>query len=317
MIDTKNLKSELLKKTNEIKQGLEAYKNNKNMGLGELGDPTTVFVRKFRWTLKGTRISEHFFKRVEFDFKHQQLVIACMEVVASDSTDIEIQKWLESNLETEVLTFTTYDGCGVPLYEFKISGLKVLADNCDFDYATSDVSERKALLQYNKLERTFLAKGDPRLPKKKHYTWTAQAAGDLRSVDVKVTNRPTLDIEETEINFLSAKMWVPGKQKWEEMTLTMDRRALKVFTEGVLNQETPEVVLSLHLCDKVRVLETWTLKNVSIEKSVLNDEKKYEVTLKYDEVKYQSLGGDDEQRNQGKDQPELKTGSCQPARPVL
>jgi len=37
---------------------------------------------------------------------------------------------------------------------------------------------------------------------------------------VKVAARPSLTIEETEINFMNAKMWIPGKGTWETITVT-------------------------------------------------------------------------------------------------
>ena len=37
---------------------------------------------------------------------------------------------------------------------------------------------------------------------------------------VKVASRPNLGIEETEINFLNAKTWIPGKAAWEQITVT-------------------------------------------------------------------------------------------------
>lgn len=37
---------------------------------------------------------------------------------------------------------------------------------------------------------------------------------------VKTASRPNLTIEETEINFLNGKMWIPGKGSWETVTIT-------------------------------------------------------------------------------------------------
>lgn len=37
---------------------------------------------------------------------------------------------------------------------------------------------------------------------------------------VKLAARPNLSIEETEINFLNAKNWIPGKASWETITVT-------------------------------------------------------------------------------------------------
>lgn len=37
---------------------------------------------------------------------------------------------------------------------------------------------------------------------------------------VTVSNRPQLTFEETELNFLNKKMWVPGKSVWNDMNIT-------------------------------------------------------------------------------------------------
>ena len=37
---------------------------------------------------------------------------------------------------------------------------------------------------------------------------------------VKSVSRPQLDIEETELNFLNGVTWIPGKGKWQPMTVT-------------------------------------------------------------------------------------------------
>ena len=37
---------------------------------------------------------------------------------------------------------------------------------------------------------------------------------------VKIAARPSLSIEETELNFLNAKSWIPGKASWETITVT-------------------------------------------------------------------------------------------------
>jgi len=37
---------------------------------------------------------------------------------------------------------------------------------------------------------------------------------------VKMADRPNISIEPTEINFLNAKSWIPGKASWETITLT-------------------------------------------------------------------------------------------------
>lgn len=37
---------------------------------------------------------------------------------------------------------------------------------------------------------------------------------------IKLASRPNLSVEETEINYLNQKKWIPGKASWETITLT-------------------------------------------------------------------------------------------------
>lgn len=62
---------------------------------------------------------------------------------------------------------------------------------------------------------------------KRKFRWTFQINNICGNVKravpehfVKVAARPNLTIEETEINFLNAKTWIPGKASWETITVT-------------------------------------------------------------------------------------------------
>jgi hypothetical protein len=60
---------------------------------------------------------------------------------------------------------------------------------------------------------------------KRKYRWlftiyTDCGSGIISSNWVKLASRPNLTIEETEINFLNGKMWIPGKASWETITVT-------------------------------------------------------------------------------------------------
>lgn len=58
---------------------------------------------------------------------------------------------------------------------------------------------------------------------KRKYRWTFSLqtpCGDVPETIVKLASRPNLSIEETEINFLHGKMWIPGKASWETITVT-------------------------------------------------------------------------------------------------
>lgn len=58
---------------------------------------------------------------------------------------------------------------------------------------------------------------------KRKFRWTfalQHRCGNIPASFVKVAARPQLDVEETEINFLNAKMYIPGKAAWQTMTVT-------------------------------------------------------------------------------------------------
>lgn len=62
---------------------------------------------------------------------------------------------------------------------------------------------------------------------KRKFRWTFELRGfcgdESRVVPknfVKLASRPNLSIEETEINYLNAKTWIPGKGSWETITVT-------------------------------------------------------------------------------------------------
>ena len=58
---------------------------------------------------------------------------------------------------------------------------------------------------------------------KRKYRWTFALKWNGKSIPenyVKLASRPNLTIEETEINYLHGKMWIPGKATWESITVT-------------------------------------------------------------------------------------------------
>ena len=67
--------------------------------------------------------------------------------------------------------------------------------------------------------------GGPDIVFKRKYRWTFEVqwggAGQVvPTAFVKVAKRPSLTIEETEINYLHGKMWIPGKGTWDNLTVT-------------------------------------------------------------------------------------------------
>lgn len=66
---------------------------------------------------------------------------------------------------------------------------------------------------------------DQNLVLKRRFRWlfsisTCGGSNVVPPYFVKVSSRPDIAIEATEINFLNEKTWVPGKAAWEEITVT-------------------------------------------------------------------------------------------------
>jgi hypothetical protein len=129
---------------------------------------------------------------------------------------------------------------------------------------------------------------------------------------VKVAARPNLSVEETEVNFLNAKTWIPGKASWESITVTyidvatQDNLPLFNWLASVYNFTDP-VNLPMganrndYACTAVlklwdgcgNLMETWELKDVwptSIDFGDLDysssEECTIQLTLRYSDVKY-------------------------------
>lgn len=67
--------------------------------------------------------------------------------------------------------------------------------------------------------------GDPSIIFKRKFRWTLAISplcggADIDPWFVKVASRPSLSIDETELNFLNEKLWIPGKVSYETMTVT-------------------------------------------------------------------------------------------------
>lgn len=130
---------------------------------------------------------------------------------------------------------------------------------------------------------------------------------------VKVASRPSLGIEEQEINFLNAKTWIPGKAAWETMTVTyidvssFEMSPLFSWLASVYNFTDPiqlemgsqrqdyTATAVLKLWDGCGfLLETWTLKDVwptAINFGDLDysssEDVTIELTMRYSDVQYE------------------------------
>ena len=65
--------------------------------------------------------------------------------------------------------------------------------------------------------------GGSHLVFKRKFRWTFAVKNDCFTVPenfVKVASRPNLSVEETQIDYLNGRTWIPGKGSWETMEVT-------------------------------------------------------------------------------------------------
>jgi hypothetical protein len=173
------------------------------------------------------------------------------------------------------------------------------------------------------------ALGDGTIIFKRKFRWTMEISfcngtATVAKEFVKVGNRPQIDIEEQEINYLNGKMWIPGKATWQTMAITyydvagttVTPLAGGASTTSILSwiasiyDITDPVCLNMNakpndyegqailtLYDGCGIpLEQWTLLHVwpqSVNWGDLDmsssEECTIELTLRYSQVTYQSL----------------------------
>lgn len=285
--------------------------NLQPMGIGPLGSPTLIFVRKFRWTLTASQhLPEHFVRSVDFDFVKKQVRFRYMEIHIEDEDDIIIQRWAESDLKDEVMRFTTFNGCGSPLYEYVFFGLKIVEDKANFDYASSEESCREIVVSYDDYERRYFdKKGEMKIVKKrKWWQWTIQIEGH-QELNVQPSERPTLHIEETELNHMNAKMWVPGKASWMPLDLALthfEKQQLPALITSVAQKRSHfKAAFRLYRFDETKpdnrgeLMETWELDDAWVQ-STHNQGGYYHIVLRFSDVKYEGTQEHQDGRSKGK-----------------
>lgn len=132
---------------------------------------------------------------------------------------------------------------------------------------------------------------------------------------VKVAAKPSLTIEDTEVNFLNARTWVPGKGSWESITVsyldvaTVDAAPLYSWLASVYNFTDPvnlqqgskrsdyaatAVLKTWDGCGQL--IDIWTMKDVwptSVNFGDVDygnsDISEIELTLRYSQAEYKPI----------------------------
>lgn len=303
-VDVEKLKKSLLKEVptklkkkltgkNSTNEDFAPPEGNKPMGIGVLGTSHITFARKFRWTLGAEHLPEHFMKTVSIDYANNKLTFEYYDVLNGD-TGFDALVWADQIqrklLPYEFLVFQTFDGCGTELYRVLFEQLSILEHNSAFDYASSDESIQRVTVGYKKCEKILVACPSPfQNPDWKAQFFDIEGREISPQVPVYLENRPTLSIEETEINFLNAKTYIPGKASWENLELKdlpIDVRTQE-FGDCVLGRKEFRIKLTLNIDSKP--VEIWQLQNAWVQAASYSD-KSCSIKIRYGNVKYESLG---------------------------
>jgi hypothetical protein len=160
--------------------------------------------------------------------------------------------------------------------------------------------------------------GRPDIIFKRKFRWTLQVAGPWGFVPehyVKLAARPKLTVEDTEVNFLNQTTWIPGKAKWEPISVSWydvaskDMGDLWSWIATVYNFNSSNITMSekagwngtalITMYDGCgSALEQWTLGSVwpmsadfgSLDYSS-GDLAEIELQLRYSDVTYEGICG--------------------------
>lgn len=168
--------------------------------------------------------------------------------------------------------------------------------------------------------------GGENVTHKRKFRWTFEVrrqggavGGDVPASFVKMAARPNISIEETEINFLNGKTYIPGKGTWETITVTYydvggnDNVPLWSWLAHVYNFMDPLALqqnsrrncyAGIGICILYdgcgEAMEKWTLGdcwpqavNFGELDYASSEEVTVEVTIRYANVSYQNLCGND------------------------
>lgn len=150
----------------------------------------------------------------------------------------------------------------------------------------------------------------PQIVFKRKFRWTLEGTLDGKRFDplfVKVAARPTFDIEETEINFLNDKTWIPGKSSFDSITFTVfeigrHSEFLAALADALSPENAVEAAdgkkcdLKLCLYDGCgQMLESWSMKDSWVTNLKFgeldyssSDETDLEIQVRYKGVVYKS-----------------------------
>jgi hypothetical protein len=224
-----------------------------NMGVGSLASPGLIFCRSFRWIFEAEHFLSHFANKIRFDFTKKRIYLTIWQTVTA-TDDTACESWLK-NFDNSA-KFTVLDGCGHPLYEIDFSVLKVEKYTSGaFDYGSSDIATDELEISYCCLQRKCYYAPDfgpppapkvqvemdkgvkigvssrgvkpreekpevsPIYPKMEPPKSYCLLEAGCYTVPATLDKKPTLEIEEIEVPRLNSKMYLPGRSRWQHLTI--------------------------------------------------------------------------------------------------
>lgn len=297
----RKISKKLLKNVKPLSEGT-SKQSQQPMGIGELGKPDLVFSRKFRWTLRGTRLPEHFAKTVSFDFVKRQLSFTYYDICHVGKDGMHALVWVDlierHQVPHEFLVFTTFDGCGSPLYRLAFFDLKILEHSSDFDYASSEESCQHITVGYQHCSKELLCCPNPF----QSVRWEVRFEDEKGHVlcpntHAHLEDRPQLDIEETEIDHLNARMHLPGKAKWQDLRIRTDGTPKKHMGEYFTKPSNKRYVVVVSQFVNDSLVETWRLGD-AWWKSIAVGENECNILVSFSNAQYMNSATmyDDDQK---------------------
>lgn len=236
------------------------------MGMGILGDPGLIFARQFRVIFAPDGIPKEFIKDVSIDYFNKIINLSVYDVAYKDS-GFHAFKWVD-DLEKGInnhAKMTYYDGCGTALFEMDFYEIEVteFKEDC-LKSDSSDVSTPKLSLKYKNSEKRLVS-NDNYFKNSEKLQWELEFP-DGTTYNIDLIKRPSIEIAETEIGRLNAKIHLPGKFKTIPFEVKVDKLITRRKDMNTWWQTDPKKMktieyLKLNLRKGFEILETTTLES--------------------------------------------------------
>jgi|LakMenEpi03Aug12_release.lakeMendotaPanAssembly.Ray.scaffolds.fasta_scaffold147247_2 hypothetical protein len=113
-----------------------------------------------RFTLESSLSKYNNFKNTISEFKFdliKKIIIVGFYEIFNEHKDVltakQLENWIFMDHSMDLLKFKSYDSIGNVLREVNFQGLKVIADECSFNYDENKFLIRKITLEFNKFTK--------------------------------------------------------------------------------------------------------------------------------------------------------------------